>query len=208
MVAHSRSLRQKPVATRRSGIGRSLSVVDRPVTDLRPDPNNPRVRSRKQIRQIARSIETFGFNLPVLIDAQGRLIAGHGRVLAAQLLRMTHVPTIELDHLSEAQLRAFTIADNRLTENSIWNEKLLAEQLKQLSALELDFNLEVIGFEVAEIDLMIAAERTGRTCFGIELSPVYVDTTISRWETFTGQHAVNESSGRAFNEIEQEMTNG
>jgi DNA modification methylase len=134
---------------------RSLSIVDRPVAELRLDPNNPRLHTRNQIQQIARSIETFGFNVPVLIDAQGQLIAGHGRVLAAQLLRMSHVPTIRLEHLTEAQIRAFMIADNRLTENSLWHDRLLAEQLKALSVLDLDFSIEVTGFEMGEIDLMI-----------------------------------------------------
>jgi DNA modification methylase len=136
-------------------IDRPLSVVDLPIADLRLDPNNPRLHPRKQIRQIARSIETFGFNVPVLIDAQGQLIAGHGRVLAAQLLGVTHVPTIRLEHLTEAQTRAFMIADNRLTENSVWDEHLLAEQLKELSTLELDFSIDVTGFEMGEIDVMI-----------------------------------------------------
>jgi DNA modification methylase len=136
-------------------IDRPLSIVDLPIADLRLDPNNPRLHTRKQIRQIARSIETFGFNVPVLIDAQGQLIAGHGRVLAAQLLGVTHVPTIRLEHLTEAQTRAFMIADNRLTENSVWDERLLAEQLKELSTLELDFSVDVTGFEMGEIDVMI-----------------------------------------------------
>ncbi len=144
---------QRKRAPRR--IDRSLSVVSRPVADLRLDQHNPRLHTRNQLRQIARSIETFGFNVPVLIDAQGQLIAGHGRVLAAQLLGITHVPTIMLEHLTEAQIRAFMIADNRLTENSVWDERLLAEQLKELSTLELDLSIDVTGFEMGEIDLMI-----------------------------------------------------
>jgi DNA modification methylase len=134
---------------------RSLRVIDRLVEDLQLDPNNARVHTSKQIRQIARSIETFGFNVPVLVDANGRLIAGHGRVLAARMLAIAHVPTICLDHLTEAQIRAFMIADNRLTENSEWDSRLLGEQLKILTEAELDFNLEVTGFEMAEIDLTI-----------------------------------------------------
>jgi ParB-like chromosome segregation protein Spo0J len=134
---------------------RSLSITDRAITNLHLDPKNPRLHTQNQIRQIARSIEAFGFNVPVLIDAQGQVIAGHGRVLAAQLLGMTHVPTIRLDHLTEAQIRAFMIADNRLTENSVWDDRLLAEQLKALSVLDLDFSIEATGFEMGEIDLMI-----------------------------------------------------
>jgi DNA modification methylase len=90
-----------------------------------------------------------------LIDADFKVIAGHGRVLACQLLGRSEVPTICLDHLTEAQKRAFMIADNRLTENSIWDDKLLAEHLRELSEIELDFDLEITGFDVAEIDFRI-----------------------------------------------------
>jgi ParB-like nuclease domain len=136
-------------------VQRVLSVEYRPLVSLRFDPQNPRLHDKKQIRQIARSIQTFGFNVPVLIDAQGQIIAGHGRVLAAQFLGMTEVPTIMLEHLTEAQKRTFMIADNRLTENSVWDENLLAQQFKALSVLELDFDVDVSGFEVLEIDTMI-----------------------------------------------------
>jgi DNA modification methylase len=132
-----------------------LSIEYRPLASIRFDPQNPRLHSKKQINQIARSVETFGFNVPVLIDGKGQLIAGHGRVLAAQLLGMTQVPTIMLENLTETQIRAFMIADNRLTENSVWDDRLLAEQLKALAVLELDFSIDVTGFEMGEIDVMI-----------------------------------------------------
>ena len=122
---------------------------------MRLNPDNPRVHSSRQIRQIACSIETFGFIVPVLVDAHGNVMAGHGRVLAARLLGRTEVPIISVDHLSEAQTRAFMIADNKLTENSTWDDRLLGEQLKVLAQLELDFSLEVTGFEMGEIDLRI-----------------------------------------------------
>jgi DNA modification methylase len=133
----------------------ALCVVNRPLKELKPDPTNPRLHSDKQLRQVASSIKTFGFNVPVLIDGQQRVIAGHGRIEAARLLGLQIVPTISLEHLSEAQIRAFMIADNRLTENATWNQSLLAEQFKELSELELDFSLEVTGFEMGEIDVMI-----------------------------------------------------
>jgi DNA modification methylase len=132
-----------------------IELIYRPIGALKLDPRNPRVHSLRQIRQIARSIESFGFNVPVLVDGQLKVVAGHGRVMACQLLGWTEVPTICLDHLSEAQARAFMIADNRLTENSVWDDRLLAEQLKQLSILDLDFSLEATGFEMGEIDLRI-----------------------------------------------------
>jgi hypothetical protein len=134
-----------------------LTVVYRRIEALKPDPANPRLHSKKQIRQIARSIETFGFNVPVLVDAELKVIAGHGRLLACGELGRTEVPTLCLDHLTPAQARAFMIADNRLTEIASWDDKLLAQQLKDLSLLGLDFSIEVTGFEIGEIDLRIAA---------------------------------------------------
>lgn len=135
---------------------RPLAIAYVPITELKLDPNNPRLHSQKQIRQIARSIETFGFNVPVLVNADLHVIAGHGRVLACRERGLTEVPTIRLEHLSPAQARAFMIADNRLTEIGVWDDRLLAEQLKGLTDLQLDFSLEVTGFEMGEIDL-----RTG-----------------------------------------------
>jgi len=134
-----------------------LKVIYRPIKELRPDPANPRVHSKKQIRQIANSIETFGFNVPVLVDADLNVIAGHGRLLACRELGWTEVPTLRLDHLTPAQARAFMIADNRLTEIASWDDRLLAQQLKDLSLLGLDFDIEVTGFETGEIDLRIAS---------------------------------------------------
>jgi DNA modification methylase len=135
--------------------GRRIVVHYRPIAGLNLDPKNPRSHSPKQIGQIARSIEAFGFNVPVLVDGDLKVIAGHGRVLACQKLGWSEVPTISLDHLSRAQAQAFMIADNRLTETSIWDDRLLAEQLKELSVLDLDFSLEATGFEMGEIDLRI-----------------------------------------------------
>ncbi|HZR31152.1 MAG TPA: DNA methyltransferase [Terriglobales bacterium] len=132
-----------------------LSITYRAIKDLRPNPENPRLHSDKQVRQISRSIEVFGFNVPVLVDAQLRVIAGHGRLQACRLLKLTQVPTISLEHLTEAQARAFLIADNRLTENADWDGGLLAEQFKALSEADIDFSIDVTGFEMGEIDLLI-----------------------------------------------------
>jgi len=122
---------------------------------LKPDPKNPRVHSDKQVQRIASSIRTFGFNVPVLVDAGLQVVAGHGRLAAAKLLKLDRVPTIRLQHLSDAQKRAFMIADNRLTHIYEWDHQLLTEQLKALAEVELDFDLEVTGFEMAEIDAII-----------------------------------------------------
>jgi ParB-like chromosome segregation protein Spo0J len=134
-----------------------MSIVYRAVDLLKPDPANPRLHSKKQIRQIANSIKAFGFNVPVLVDAELNVIAGHGRLLACRELGWTEVPTLCLDHLTAAQARAFMIADNRLTEIAAWDDRLLAQQLKDLSLLGLDFSIEITGFEMGEIDLRIAS---------------------------------------------------
>jgi len=146
-------------SSRREAASRAprMSIVYRAIGQLKPDPANPRRHSKKQIRQIANSIEAFGFNVPVLVDAELNVICGHGRLLACRELGWTEVPTLCLDHLSPAQLRAFMIADNRLTEIASWDDQLLAQQLKDLSLLGLDFSIEVTGFEMGEIDLRIAS---------------------------------------------------
>jgi len=143
-----------PKEARAGEIG-PLTIVWRRVDDLNPAPRNPRRHSQKQIRQIAESVKTFGFNVPILIDRDGNVICGHGRLLACRLLGITEVPALCLDHLTPEQVRAFRIADNRLTEVSTWDDRLLAEQLKDLSLQGLDFSIEVTGFEMGEIDLRI-----------------------------------------------------
>jgi hypothetical protein len=134
---------------------RVLSVEWLPISELTPNPNNPRQHTARQIRQIASSIESFGFNVPILVDNQNRIVAGHGRARAAQRLGQAKVPIIRLARLTEMQVRAFGVADNRLTENSTWNDRLLGKIFSDLAALELDFSLEVTGFSMAEIDLRI-----------------------------------------------------
>jgi len=134
-----------------------MLIVYWAIDQLKPDPHNARRHSKKQIRQIANSIKAFGFNVPILIDRNGNVIAGHGRLLACRELGITKVPTLCLDHLTPAQARVFMIADNRLTEIATWDDRLLAQQLKDLSLLGLDFSLELTGFEIGEIDLRIAS---------------------------------------------------
>src|ERR1700691_5995729 len=125
------------------------------IGDLIPDPHNPRKHGRAQISAIARSIEAFGFNAPILVDKNNKIVAGHGRYEAAQLLGIDKVPVILLDHLTPIQARAYLLADNKLTDRSTWDEPKLAIQLKELSDLVLDFDIEAIGFEPPEIDLRI-----------------------------------------------------
>jgi hypothetical protein len=134
---------------------RRIAVGYRAIAELKLDPANPRIHSKKQVRQIAASIAAFGFNVPILVDAQSKVVAGHGRILACLELGLTEVPTICLDHLGAARARAFLIADNRLTENASWDEQLLAQQLQDLCVAQLDFSIEATGFEMGEIDLLI-----------------------------------------------------
>lgn len=145
-----------PSAPQTSSNARSkLAVEDVPIDQVFPDPRNPREHSKGQVRQISESIKKFGFLVPVLIDRGGRLIAGHGRLLACQRLARTTIPAIRVEHLTPAELQAYRIADNRLAENATWNPKLLAEVFVDLQALDLDFSLEITGFELPEIDLRI-----------------------------------------------------
>src|SRR5438874_6768685 len=134
-----------------------LDIVYRYIGEIKPDPANARQHSEKQLLKLANSIATFGFNVPVLVDAELNVIAGHGRLAACSKLGIAEVPTACLDHLSPAQRRAFMITDNRLTELAEWDDRLLAQQLKDLSLSGLDFSLELTGFEMAEIDLRIAS---------------------------------------------------
>ena len=134
-----------------------LEIRYRRIDELKPDPRNPRQHTRKQIKQLARSIAAFGYTVPALIDDDDNVIAGHCRILACRELgRPEEIPTVVIEGLSEAKRRALMLADNRLAENATWDERLLAEQLRDLSLADLGFSIEVIGFEMGEIDLKIA----------------------------------------------------
>lgn len=132
---------------------RKLEILNRRITDLHLDLKNSRVHSVTQLKRIARSIERFGFVVPVLATAAGDVIAGHGRILAAQRLGWKEVPAILVNHLSDAEVKAFRVADNRLSELATWDKRLLGEALKELS--ELNFDIELTGFDMGEVDLLI-----------------------------------------------------
>lgn len=138
----------------------NLTIVYKGPSELSPRARNPRTHSKKQIDQIAESIRKFGFLNPVLVDADGGIVAGHGRVAAAKLIGMRDVPTVCVDHLTPAQIRAYVIADNKLAENAGWDRELLALELKDLS-VDLDFDIQVTGFETPEIDLLIGELEGG-----------------------------------------------
>jgi ParB-like chromosome segregation protein Spo0J len=121
------------------------------VDQLKPNPDNARTHSPAQIRKLASSFRAHGFITPVVVDPKNAVVAGHGRLEAARHLGLTEIPAICVSHLSPEQLRAFALADNRLHDESGWNDRLLAVELKQLSDLGLNFNIESTGFELAEI---------------------------------------------------------
>lgn len=169
--------------TRSSGpVLHDLSVEERPIDSIQVRSRNPRTHSAKQIRQIADSIQTFGFTNPLLIDATGTVIAGHGRLRAARQLGLTRVPTIRLDRLSAEQVRALVIADNKLAELAGWDQDLLALELRGLAELDLDFDLGVIGFEAPEIDILVGhAAKGGASDPADELPTLDPDVpTVSR----------------------------
>ena len=132
-----------------------IAVTYRAPAELTVASDSPRVHTPRQVKQIARSISVFGFLIPIIIDEAGRVLVGVGRLIAARDIGCSEVPTIQVTHLSEAQKTAFAIADNQLAVIAKWNDPVLAEQLKALSIINLDFDIEVTGFEAAEIDLRI-----------------------------------------------------
>jgi DNA modification methylase len=124
-----------------------------PIEGLSAYPRNARTHTKSQIREIARSIERFGFTNPILIDQNKQIIAGHGRVAAARLLGMKRVPTLRIGHLTETEKRAYILAENRLAEKAGWDRDTLAIELQAL--IDSDFEVELTGFSTAEIDLAL-----------------------------------------------------
>ncbi len=116
-----------------NGLRFAPSAIEQwPIEKLLPYANNPRVHDEDQVARIAASIAQFGWVVPALIDDRGVLVAGHGRLLAAQMLGLKDIPVIRLSHLSDAESRALRIADNRLTDLSIWDDEVLAAELARL----------------------------------------------------------------------------
>lgn len=150
----------------------ALKIQYQPIAELTPYQNNARTHSRRQVKQIAKSIERFGFTNPILISDDGGIIAGHGRVRAAQLLGMSKVPVVKLSHLSETERQAYVLADNKLALNAGWDEDILAIELQGL--IDLDFDMEVTGFELAEIDLALSLASDDQDQNDADIMPVMV----------------------------------
>jgi DNA modification methylase len=138
-----------------------LALLD--INAVKPNPQNARTHNKRQLKQIATSIKAFGFTNPVLIDERDILIAGHGRLEAAKTLGVAQIPAIRITHLSALEKRALMLADNKIALNAGWNNELLASELADLSTLELSFDVELTGFEIGEIDLIIGDADNGDT---------------------------------------------
>lgn len=150
------------------------------IDQLLINPRNARTHTNKQIHQIANSIREFGFQNPILVDEAAGIIAGHGRLAAAKQLGLKEVPVIEVYGLSAAQKRALALADNKIAENAGWDNELLAIELKELSSLDLPFELELTGFETAEIDLLIENFQRGSADDPADQVPQFEQKAVSR----------------------------
>ncbi len=157
-----------------------LATVDIPIADLAPFPDHARRHSATQIRALARSIDALNYNVPIIIDEQNRILAGHACVEAVKRLGWDSVPAVRVSDLTEAQKRAFVLAHNRLPESATWDEALLAENLQMLDVLDLDFALEVTGFETTEIDRLLGFEIVGEAAAEDALPEIRPDPPISR----------------------------
>ena len=135
----------------------TLKIEYLPVGKLLRYAKNSRTHSDEQVEQLVNSIREFGFTNPVLIDEKNELIAGHGRLAAAEILEMDKVPAIRLSNLSEKQKKAYRIADNKLALNAGWDMQLLAEEVKEL--MDDDFDIDLLGFNDAELDEMLSDEQ-------------------------------------------------
>ena len=224
------TLRAAAGAAAPSGIGSAAHLQIEYVSPerLRRSPTNARRHSKKQLKQIARSIERFGFVNPVLVSDELEIIAGHGRVEAAALVGLAEVPMVRLSNLSAAERRAYVIADNRLAQLAGWDRQMLASELQGLLELQFD-DVELTGFSLDEIDLILeeAAEKPGdkdsratnfdepaisrpgdqwvlgdhRLVCG-EHDPHQCDVLVRTWQQYTGRSARLAGSDRNFVDVE------
>lgn len=137
-----------------------LAISYQNPAELKLNPKNSRTHSKKQLHKIAQSIEKLGFNNPVLVNTENVIIAGHGRVLAARDLGLTEIPTICLSHMTQEQIRAYIIADNKLAEEAGWDNEILKIELDFLMNLEseIGFDATITGFDIPQLDLILNPE--------------------------------------------------
>lgn len=156
--ANSKTMRGTPLARNRGPritTPREMHIEVVPISSLKPYPRNARAHTPKQILEIADSMKSYGVTMPILVDGNRVVIAGHARLEALKLLGRKWVHVIELAHLTEAQVRAYRLADNKLSENSSWNVELLGIELRDLAELDVDCDLSIPGFETGEIDFLV-----------------------------------------------------
>jgi DNA modification methylase len=168
-----------------------LAVVYQPLDALKSYAKNPRTHSKAQIRQIAESIRIFGFTTPILIDGNNTIIAGHGRVAAAKLLNIGQVPTVRLENMTDDQIRAYVIADNRIAEKAGWDKSILAIELQHLLTIDSNLDVTITGFEIPEIDLILSravAEPDPDDKFEIDLTTGAVTQPGDVWRL--GKHRI------------------
>ena len=132
-----------------------LKLEELALDEFRANPRNARTHTKHQISQIAGSIEAFGFTNPILVDETGEVIAGHGRLMAAQQLGFSSVPAIRVEYLSTTKKRALMLADNKIALNAGWDMDILANELAELTSEEVDLDIDLTGFEMGEIDVIL-----------------------------------------------------
>ena len=135
-----------------------LTIKYKKTADLVPYANNSRLHDETQLGQLVASINEFGFTNPVLLDGANGIIAGHGRVMAANVLGLDTVPTIELQHLTDEQKAAYVIADNKLAQNAKWDDEILRLELQSLS--DADYDLSILGFDEASLSRLLDVAET------------------------------------------------
>lgn len=169
---------------------------------LKPYKNNARTHSKEQIKKIANSIKRFGFTNPILIDGDNNIIAGHGRWLAAQQLKIQEVPCIDLSHLSPNDARAYVIADNRLALDAGWDNDLLKLELSELN--DLGFDLDVIGFSAAELDAILNDNSISDGLIDDDAIPENVETRCKLGDVWIlGEHRLMCGSATSIDDVDQ-----
>ncbi|WP_274619469.1 ParB/Srx family N-terminal domain-containing protein [Escherichia coli] len=153
-----------------------LKIVYRPLQELSPYAHNARTHSTEQVAQLVESIKQFGWTNPVLIDEKGEIIAGHGRVMAAEMLKMDSVPVIVLSGLTDEQKKAYRLADNRLPMNAGWDEDLLRMELSDL--INADFDVSLTGFIPTEIDELLTDVLPGKSFYSVMYAPSCVKISL------------------------------
>jgi hypothetical protein len=189
---------------------RNVSMAS--VRKLRPNKRNARTHSRKQIAQIAESIRRFGWTYPILVDENRTILAGHGRLEAANHLGLQQVPIIAITGLSEAEKRALSLADNKIAANAGWDRKLLATELGELAALlpECNLGVDITGFATSEIDALTGTKWNGPRFFGLRTAgePSATDAAKEPRSQKTKPAKRNRSSVRASTEVARGAGNG